>query len=222
MMNLKSLENTARYRKTKKGVVTNIYHKMKSRNSVSFSLQYLHEFSKSQKFNRLFLEWEKSKYNKQFKPTIDRINQKSGYEVGNIQWMTWADNRYKQRMEVNLIRARRVGRFLGDKLLEEYTSVSDAVRKSGVMQGNLSSCLSGKRKTASGYVWKYTDSRGRSHSIKEIKAVCKYCSIEFIPQCATTKFCSKRCGVKYNKNVSKPNNIYSNPELISPAPSGVK
>lgn len=32
---------------------------------------------------------------------------------------------------------------------------SEAVRQTGIMQGNISSCLTGKRKTCGGYVWRY-------------------------------------------------------------------
>jgi hypothetical protein len=149
------LENTARFRKTKRGVVTNLYSKMKSRKEVDFDLEYLHEFAKCKKFDRLYNEWVKSNYNKQFKPTIDRISHKLPYTKSNIQWLTWAENRYKQRMEVNIIRARPIGQYLGDTLVKEFKSVSDAVKKTGVSQGNLSSCLSGKRKTTAGYAWRY-------------------------------------------------------------------
>ena len=68
--NLKLLENTRNYRKTKKGLVTNLFHKMKSRNNVSFDLNYLQEFAKSKKFERLFIEWEESGYKKELKPFV--------------------------------------------------------------------------------------------------------------------------------------------------------
>lgn len=162
MTNSKLLKNTARYRKTKRGLVTNLFHKMKSRKDVQFDLSFLHSFSKCKRFDRIYDEWVKSNFQKQYKPSIDRISYKIGYTKDNIQWLTWAENRYKQRMEVKSIRARKVGQFIGDKLIAEYASVSDAVRKTGVSQGNLSSCLSGKRKTTFGYAWKYIDDRERS------------------------------------------------------------
>lgn len=196
--NSKLLENTRKYRKTKKGLVTNLYHKIKSRNTVGFDLDFLHSFSESKKFERLFLEWEKSNYDKNLKPTLDRISFKKGYEKNNIHWLTWAENRYKQRMEIKLIRAKKVGRFLNNNLIEVYKSVSDAVENFGVSQGNLSSCLNGKRKTAKGFEWKYLEHQKISKS-QHVK-FCLICNSEFITYSKTQRFCSKKCGSIGNKN----------------------
>lgn len=203
MTNRKSLENTGRWRKTKRGLVTNLFHKMKSRHEVNFDLNYLHEFSICIKFNRLFTEWVKSNYDKRLKPSIDRINSKKGYSKNNIQWLTWEENRYKQRMECKLTRARLVGQFTGENMINSFRSVSEAVIKTGIPQGNLSSCLSGKRKTCHGYIWKYIDTRKRSHAIKMTSRVCGACPKEFIPQHKGIKYCSRRCGAVGNNNAKK-------------------
>lgn len=145
-----------KYRKTKKGILTNIYSSQKNRRLVSYSLTELHtKFLTDVKFDRLFNEWIKSKYNKDKKPTIDRINCKLNYTLENIQCITWADNRYKQRMECNIFRAKKIAKYKNGILIETYKSVSDAVRKTGLMQGNISSCLTGKRNTCGGFQWKY-------------------------------------------------------------------
>lgn len=185
-------DNTRRWRKTRRGLVTNLYTKMKTRKKVSLTLDELHKFSECQKFNRLFIEWERSGHKKQFKPTIDRINYKNGYEYGNIQWLSWADNRYKQRMEIVPLRATRIGRFMDEILIEEYKSVKDAVIKTGIAQASISSCLSGRLKTAAGFIWKYLEPQKRID--KKIIRKCAYCESEFIPQNKTTRYCSRRCG----------------------------
>jgi hypothetical protein len=154
MTNLKLLENTTRYRKGKKGVVTNIYHHMKSRHEIDFDLNYMHEFSKCKKFDRLFNEWVSAGYNKQFKPTIDRINHKLPYLKTNIQWLTWAENRFKQTME-RRCRKGAVLQLLGDEVIQRYDSQRQAVIITGISQGNLSMALTGKRKYCGGYIWKY-------------------------------------------------------------------
>lgn len=153
-MNNNQLLNTERYRKTRKGLVTNLFHKMKSRNIVEFDLDYLQEFSKCIKFERLFIEWEKSGYEKQLKPSIDRISNKRVYKKGNIQWLTWAENRFKQTLE-RKHRSPKVAQTLNGKIIKIYKSQKDVIMKTGISQGNLSSALTGKRKHASGYSWEY-------------------------------------------------------------------
>jgi hypothetical protein len=149
-----TLENTRRWRKTKRGLVTNLYHKLKARREVEFSLEWLHSFSNCRKFDRLFEEWEKSGYRKEFKPTIDRVNCKIDYTKSNVHWLSWAENRFKQTME-RRCRKGRVIQFHGDKRVKVYRSQREAVISTGISQGNMSYCLNGKRETAGGYSWKY-------------------------------------------------------------------
>lgn len=151
---MKLLGNTARYRKTRKGLITNLFDKMKHRHFVGFNSSYLHDFSKCGKFDRLFKEWEKSNYNKQYKPSIDRISCKKGYEVGNIQWLTWAENRYKQTME-RRARKGKVAQCMGNKIIKIYKSQREASIKTGLSQGNLSEAMNGKRGLCGGYNWKF-------------------------------------------------------------------
>lgn len=199
--NLKLLRNTQNYRKTQKGLVTNLFHKLKSRNDVSFDLNYLQEFAKSKKFERLFIEWEKSGYKKELKPSIDRISFKKGYDKDNIHWLTWEENRYKQRMEMRLIRAKKVARILNGNIIEIYNSVSDAVEKFGVSQGNLSMCLNGGRKKVKGFEWKYVN----NSSVKNPKhlKICNKCCAEFKTYKNDQKFCSRKCASIGNKNAKK-------------------
>ena len=54
-------KNTEKYRKTKMGFLTNLYHKMKNRKGVDFSLAYFKEHLLHYwKFNYLFNQWAKS------------------------------------------------------------------------------------------------------------------------------------------------------------------
>lgn len=151
---MKLLENTRQWRKTKRGLITNLYHKMKARMSVEFSLEWLHEFSNCKKFNRLYNEWVVSDYNKQFKPSIDRINHKKVYTKNNIQWLTWAENRYKQSME-RRARKGEVAQFLGDKVVKIFPSQRKAVMETSLSQSQMSKVLNGKGLTCGGYDWRY-------------------------------------------------------------------
>jgi hypothetical protein len=127
---------------------------MKSRNYVEFDLAWLQEFSKCKKFDRLFNEWEKSGHRKEFKPSIDRISNKKGYEKKNVQWLSWSENRYKQTME-RRVRKGPVLQMQGDKLIKKHKSQRQAVIDTGISQGNMSACLNGLRATAGGYNWIY-------------------------------------------------------------------
>lgn len=153
-MNERLLENTRRFRKTKRGVVTNLYSKMKSRHPVGFDLEWLHDFAECKRFDRIFNEWVKSGYRKEFKPTIDRILNKKGYEKKNVQWLTWSENRYKQTME-RRCRKGPVIQMQGDKVIKVHKSQRQAVIDTGIAQSGISMCLCEARHTAGGYNWIY-------------------------------------------------------------------
>jgi hypothetical protein len=58
-------------------------------------------------------------------------------------------------METNIFRAKEIVCLKNNEVVFNFKSVSDAVRKTGLMQGNISSCLTKKRKTCGGYNWEY-------------------------------------------------------------------
>lgn len=131
---------------------------MKNRHDVEFTLQGLHFlFLDDKKFKRIFSEWEKSGYQKQFKPSVDRIDYRKPYTFDNIQMLNWAENRYKQRMEMKRVKARKVYQILGEKTVRIFNSQREAVLKTGISQGDMSSVLNGYkgRYTAGGYKWSY-------------------------------------------------------------------
>lgn len=150
------LRNTMNYRKTKKGILTNIYSHQKGRYKVDYTLKELHAmFIDNYQFNRLYIEWVKSGFCKQFKPTIDRVFCKRHYTLRNIHCLNWADNRYKQRMELKLLRARPVYRILNNTVVRTYKSVSHAVQLTGLQQSGISMCLNGHRNYCGGFKWSY-------------------------------------------------------------------
>lgn len=156
-----SNESWKKYSKSKKGVLTVTYQKQKARREVFYSLEELHcKFLEDKRFGRLWKEWIKHGYDLQFRPTIDRINCKKGYTLDNIQCATWAENRYKQRMELKLIRAKTVYQIQGDRVVATFKSVSHTVKETGLHQGNLSSCLNNRRKYCGGYKWSYEKPSG--------------------------------------------------------------
>ena len=123
-----------------------------------YALSYLHEtFLEDKLFNNIYNNWAKSGYKKPLKPSIDRIDCKKYYTKDNIQIMTWAENRNKENSEFSVLRAKKVYMHDGNTIIKTFESVSDAVKKTGLHQGNLSSCLNGKRETTGGYYWSYNN-----------------------------------------------------------------
>ena len=121
---------------------------------VDFDREWLSEFSQCKKFDRLYDEWVRSDYKKEFKPSLDRILCKKGYLVNNVQWLSWSENRYKQTME-RRCRKGPVIQKQGDKVIKIHISQRKAVMDTGITQSNMSSCLNGKRQTAGGYNWEF-------------------------------------------------------------------
>lgn len=151
----KSLENTREYRKTPKGVLTNMYGKMKSRRDVEFSLEDFHKrFINDKKFLRLHSEWLSSGMDKMKKPSIDRISNKKGYTVENTHMITWAENRHKQVME-RRCRKGAVVQYLNGVEVARFKSQRDACLNTGISQGNMSSQMNGKRPHVEGFVFKF-------------------------------------------------------------------
>lgn len=156
-------ENLNKYRKTPKGVLTNMYQHQKERNikkgfgKIGYSLDWLHKkYLKDELFLRLFDEWVKSNYSKAKKPTIDRINHKKGYQKDNIQLLSWSDNRFKQIME-RRSRKGAVLQKLNGKIVKVWSSQREAWRKLHLQQSMLSQALTGKSKTAYGFTWEYAN-----------------------------------------------------------------
>lgn len=48
-----------------------------------------------------------------------------------------------------------VQQYMGDRLVAEYDSISDAARKLGLKVNCISRCCLGKRKTYKGYNWRF-------------------------------------------------------------------
>lgn len=154
----KLLENTREYRKTPKGVLTNMYGKMKSRRDVEFSLEEFHRrFLDDKKFLRLHSEWIKSGMDKMKKPSIDRISNKKAYTVENTHMITWAENRHKQVME-RRCRKGSVVQFLNGVEIARFKSQRDACLRTGISQGNMSSQMNGNRKHVEGFVFVFESS----------------------------------------------------------------
>ena len=107
--------------------------------------------------------------NPENKPCIDHINtNRTDNRVENLRWVTYSENNRnpitlaKQRQRIGPMagkygelhpRSVRVSQYAKDgTFLRSYGSIAEAKRKTGI--NNIWFCLSGKRKTAGGFIWK--------------------------------------------------------------------
>ncbi|OQB03364.1 MAG: hypothetical protein BWY21_02187 [Parcubacteria group bacterium ADurb.Bin216] len=107
---------TNKYEKTMSGFLMRKYRNMKSR---VLGIQYrkahlykgkdilpredFYEWSMSGEFLEMFKEWEESGYDRRLCPTVDRIDPKLGYVVGNMRWLTHSENSRIGAIHKNLI-----------------------------------------------------------------------------------------------------------------------
>ena len=85
---------------------------------------------------------------------------KTNNTVCNLEWMSLKDNlnygTHNKRVGESLSKqVQMFDKFTGE-LLATFPSTMEAGIVTGINNGNISSCCNGNRKSAGGYVWKYT------------------------------------------------------------------
>ncbi len=158
----KYLVTAKEYKRTKHGFVSVAYSSQKTNSKKrghslpSYTKDELREWLYSQPlFHVLYDNWKRLDFQKEYKPSIDRKDDHIGYTMGNIQLMTWGENRVKgvrTRVDkcVAVIKCTREGIFL-----EEYQSIHEAGRENNASYQNIHKCCNYRRSHAGGFVWKY-------------------------------------------------------------------
>lgn len=152
-------EKIRAWRKTRRGLVTNIYDKITRRGRVvDFDLEYLHEFAKCKKFERLYADWIASGYKRNLRPCVDRMNAKKGYLKTNIQWLSVRDNNLKGVMEKKIGKKyKKVLQIKDGVVINSFRTQAQAGLHVGLRQADISIAISGNNRTAAGFQWKYSD-----------------------------------------------------------------
>lgn len=150
------------YRRTPKGVLTNIYQHIKERCSkykyeLGITLSDVHElYLYNQKFNLLYNAWVKNGFKFSDKPSIDRIDPYKGYTVENIQILSCSENRAKGVLEVAIKKHKPIIALdLKGNFIERFRSLKDAAILLNLNQGLISAVLTGKRTHTGGYKFVY-------------------------------------------------------------------
>lgn len=125
------------------------YKKDKTYYGLSFcGVEAFMEFSiKDSELKRLWVDWSTHGYDLKNAPSIDRIDVNLGYDIGNLQWLTYSLNTKKDSQVP--VEAYKDGEFIG-----RYDSGSDAAKELGVQAANLYKVLNGHRKATQGYIFK--------------------------------------------------------------------
>jgi len=159
---LRLLKNTQKYRKTPKGLLTNIYQRIKNRclkyeYSLDFTLKDIHIlFLNDKKFIKLFKFWEKNGYKYYDVPTIDRIDAYKGYEKNNIQILSWLENRKKGDKECAIKKWKPIimTDMDGNKI-KRFESIKRCANETGLNYSLIILVCQGKRNHTGGYKFIY-------------------------------------------------------------------
>ena len=114
-------------------------------------------------FHELYDKWVDSGYLKKLIPSVDRKKDSKPYTICNIQLMTWGENKFKGHGDMRsakLIHGNKPQKAviqydLHGNYINEFCSVNEAGRKTGISIGNICETCKNKRPVAGGYVWKY-------------------------------------------------------------------
>ena len=69
----------------------------------SYDSHWLREWVLSQpEYDEIYKAWVLSGYDKNYTPSIDRIDDSKGYSFDNVQIMTWSENRMKEALYARL------------------------------------------------------------------------------------------------------------------------
>ncbi len=150
---------------TEKGVIRIIY-KTQKRNCIirkmsqpTYSKYELKEWLYNNGFKKLFDNWVNSNYQKQLKPSVDRIDDFKSYSFDNIQLGTWQDNHNHQVMDIlngvnkSGARCKPILQFYKNNLIARYVSYNSAKRVVGYSFEKLIN--TGKPDRKNKFVWYY-------------------------------------------------------------------
>jgi hypothetical protein len=91
--------------------------------------------------------------------------------INNLEWVTFKENT-KHALENNLVKknSRKVGQYdLENKLIKEFDSITEAAKELNISDKHIGSVCRGNKKTAYGFIWKYTDETFNKIKIEDLK-----------------------------------------------------
>ena len=155
-------EYEKRYRRTKGGWIARAYGNQTSgskRRGLEYPKYSSSEFKewvlKQPNFDKLFVDWVASDFDRKLCPSVDRIDHKKPYQLDNIQLMTVSENASKGMKETR-VNWKTVEQYsINGEFINSYVSGVDAERALNIPSTNILKAAKGGLKTAGGFVWKY-------------------------------------------------------------------
>ncbi len=163
-------QDNLNYRHTKKGLVSSIFqhqkHSSKKRKNIppTYSQDDLKEWLFSQPlFHILYDNWKRLDYQKEYTPSVDRLNDYVGYSISNIQLMTWGENKTKSHNDVKNGKNNKYNRAVvqidknSHNIIREYYSISEASRMTDIKISAISGVCKNKKHylSAGGFLWEF-------------------------------------------------------------------
>ncbi len=151
------------YSQTKKGWSAKSYNGMKQRAKrrghplPNFTLAEFRSWCDSQpEFHKLFNVWLNLNCDTNYRPSIDRLENKLSYTFSNIQITTSKQNQLKDASN-NSPKKAVCQLTLNGAVVTEFNSVTEASEATGVDKTGIIKCCNGKRKSgiAGNYRWLY-------------------------------------------------------------------
>lgn len=160
---------TKRWARSEAGVITHTWHHQvrhsitRGHDAPEYTREQLTEWMLNHpKFSRLYAEWVDSGFDRDLKPSVDRLDNRYGYSFDNIRLVTFREN-YRQFQKDKVSGKERSDCKPIQKLTKEgevvgeYHSVAEALRQHGKSAKNarISACLTGQRKYYLHHQWRY-------------------------------------------------------------------
>ncbi len=150
-----------RWRRTKSGVLSTIYHSELRRSRMEgwaepdYDLAYLREsFLDSPTFNAIYDTWAAAGHLKMLKPSLDRIDASLPYLRTNIQMMSFHDN-LRKAATIEYTRTEVIMCDRDGNELRRFVSMTEAAAYIDGNSTTISRACSDQNRTHRGYRWKY-------------------------------------------------------------------
>jgi len=160
-------------KKTKKNKVFTLYSQQKSNAKKrgmalpTYTKKELLEWCMSQElFHKLYDNWKRLDYQKDYAPSPDRIDESISYTIANLELKTWRENSLSHNQYrkdgINNVENREVLQFSMDgEFIKKHYSIAEAARVVGVDNSSIVHCCRKKKYCHSrgGFKWKYADEK---------------------------------------------------------------
>lgn len=160
-------EEDLKYRRTKKGVITQNYSiqlkssKERGHNPPNYSNKELQSWALMQpEFHIIYDIWVKNGYKTLERPSFDRLDDYKEYFFDNLRITDWKTNKNKGHSDIkngiNTKISKKVSQYsLDGKFIKTFPSVRIAAREINGSHGNISGVCTGRYKSSYGYLWRY-------------------------------------------------------------------